>query len=124
MREPRRFRADCYRCRVVRAGAARRETPRRVPCDGTTVAWRCCDALDQQRMCCATAAQSRSTKALADGEYNGFGGRPGYDFLNGVNSWRRRSASPASIASLSAAHARYIGGARTKAGLQEAWKNC
>src|SRR5262249_7839877 len=113
---------------VVRAGAARREPLRRVPCGGTTVAWRCCDALDQQRMWCATAAQSRSTKALAEprstGEHNQFLWPPRYDFLNRIHSWRKRSASPASIASLSAAHARYIGGARTKAGLQEAWKNC
>jgi hypothetical protein len=46
-------------------------------------------------MCCATAAQSRSMKALAErrstGEHNSFGGHPRYDFLNRVNSWRRRS---------------------------------
>ena len=90
--------------------------------------WRCCDALNHQRMRCATAAQSRSMKGLAErrwtGEHTSFGGQPRYDFFNRVNSWRKRRAFAASIASPRAPHARYIGDARTKAGLQEARKNC
>jgi len=49
---------------------------------------------------------------------------PRYDFLtaptggSGAVPWRTSIASP------SAAHARYIGDARTKAGLQEVRKNC
>src|SRR5262245_28524331 len=50
--------------------------------------WRCCDALDYQRMRCASAAQSRSMRGLAErrgtigqGEHASFGGRPRYDFL-------------------------------------------
>jgi hypothetical protein len=90
--------------------------------------WRCCDAFNHQRMCCATAAPSQSMKGLAErrstGEHNTFGGHPRYDFFNRVDSSRKRCALAASIASPRAAHARYIGDARTKAGLQEAWKNC
>jgi hypothetical protein len=58
------------------------------------------------------------------GEHTSFGGQPRYDFFNRVNSRRKRCALAASIASSSGAHARYIGDARTKAGLQEEWKNC
>jgi hypothetical protein len=64
-------------------------------------------------------AELRST-----GELDSLGGHPRYDFLNRVHSSRKRGALFSSIASLNTAHARYIGDARTKAGLQEVRKNC
>jgi hypothetical protein len=76
----------------------------------------------------AVIARSRSMKVLAElrstGELDSLGGHPRYDFLNRVYSSGKRGALSASIASLSAAHARYIGDARTKAGLQVPRKNC
>src|SRR5262249_23957160 len=92
----------------------------------TTMPWRCCDALNHQRLCCA--AITRSMKVLAElrstGKRGGLRGHPRYDFLNRVHSSRKRGALSASIASLRAARSRYIGDARTKAGLQEPRKNC
>src|SRR5262245_40370066 len=72
----------------------------------------------------AITIDERSCRTRWTGEHTSFGGRPRYDFFNRVSSWRKRGALAASIASSSAAHARYIEDARTKAGLQEEWKNC
>jgi hypothetical protein len=49
---------------------------------------------------------------------------PRYDFLTAPTSGVGAVLWRMSIASLSATHARYIGEARTKAGLQEVRKNC
>ena len=49
---------------------------------------------------------------------------PRYDFLTAPTSRAGAVLWRMSIASPSAAHARYIGDARTKAGLQEVRKNC
>jgi len=70
----------------------------------------------------------QSTKGIAEPRRAAllarFAARPRYDFLTAPTGGASAALWRTSIASLRAAHARYIEDARTKAGLQEVRKNC
>ena len=84
-------------------------------------------ARDRGRTCGVIAAQPQSTNGIAEprrAAVLALAACPRYDFLTAPTGGAAAVLWRMSIASPSAAHARYIGDARTKAGLQEARKNC
>jgi hypothetical protein len=84
-------------------------------------------ARDRRRTCGVIAARPQSTNGIAEPRRAvmlALAARPPYDFLTAPTSGAGAVLRRLSIASPSAAHARYIGDARTKAGLQEVRKNC
>src|SRR5690348_4087845 len=101
-------------CPACRGGGGGRQRPLR---EGTIAPRSLC-----RRTCGVIAARPQSTKGIAEprrAAVLALAARPRYDFLTAPTSGAGAVLRRMSIASPSAAHARYIGDARTKAGLQE-----
>ena len=121
-------------CPACRGGVAcvnarcGRERSRRVPDSGTVNGMRSPVRAITGAGACAIATRPQSTKGIAEPRRAAVLVRLAacrrYDFLTAPTSGVGAVPWRTSIASPSAAHARYIGDARTKAGLQEVRKNC